>query len=183
MDRLRQRLEDGLSPRELDGAARVAPPLRLGGERLEHTQRPLTVLRARLDRPVVVDAREERPLEQRERLVAAPGGREPVRLERVDPGVGEADAVARGDERVVAEASAERPERAAQAGPGALVEHVRPEPRRNGGSPVDARVEREPREHRARPAGRERTPLASDLRADVADQAHAKHRQRVRSEH
>src|SRR6185436_1482284 len=91
----------------------------------------------------------------------------------------EADAVAGGDECAVgllAELPAQRPERASQARTGALVEHVRPEARRDGRARVQAGIQRQPGEEcgRAIEGGRCAV-LFADLDAKATDRMDTEH--------
>ena len=178
MNRLRERLERGLAPGQLDRPPDVAGVLGFPRQRLERSDGALAMRVARLEHPLVVEPGEQRALAERERLLAATLGAEPFRLEHVHPGaVGEPDAVAGRHERVGAERSPERPERAAQARAGALVEHVGPEARRDCCPRVATRVEREPAQQGARPPGRKLPSDAVDLDGDLSHEPDPHHRQ------
>ena len=180
VDLLRERLERGLTPRQRDRAAQIAVPC--GGRRqlLEQRDETFAVLVLCLERPLLVETGEEGAVAERERLVAAPVGAQALGLEHVDPRVRrQADAIACRDERLLAERAAERPERAAQARAGALVQHVGPEDGGDGRSRLEAGAEGEPGEQRARPPGRKRTAFAVDLRGDLAHEPQPQHRQSV----
>ena len=110
---------------------------------------------AELVHPFVVEAGEQLPSAQLERLI------EPLVLDeitergRVDPQPGaiEADALARRQQRLPglgAERSPDRPDRVAQARAGARVQHLGPETGGHVRPLVAAGVDREPREQRTR---------------------------------
>ena len=112
------------------------------------------MLVARLQHPVVVEVGEQRPAVQRDRGLEPPGG--DVRVELGEVGLAaQRDAVAAGDQRVVvAERPPQLPQRAAQRGARARVEHVGPEARGDRAARVLARMQREPRQQRPRATAR-----------------------------
>ena len=180
VDLLGERLERRLPPRQGDGAAQVSLPRGRCGKLLEQRHEALAVLVLRGQRPFLVEAREKRAVAERERLVRPSLRPEPVGLEHVDPrALCQADTIAGGDERLLAERAAEGPERAAEAGARALVEHVGPEDRGDGRPRLQARAQCQPRQQRARSPGRQRTALAVHLRGDLADESEPQHRQSV----
>ena len=119
------------------GAAEVAARARRRPRALSSSgDGALAVLVARLERPFVLEARPgTSPRASASASSQLPVGAEPLGLEHVDPRV-----VARGRRGRVSSTSVvgspsvppQRPERAAQARAGALVEHVGPEARRDG---------------------------------------------------
>ena len=115
----------------------------------------------RLVDPVVVDAREQLAVAQREGVLDTALGAQVLELARVDPHLGvarEPDPVARRGKQVrrAAQRRAQRGERDAQARPRAFVEHVGPEARCDLGPRMQPRIERQPCEQRphAPPRGR-----------------------------
>ena len=111
---------------------------------------------------------------------SCPAARSRSASPHVDPdAVPQTDAVACGDERAVgllAELPAQRPERAPQARAGALVEHVRPELRRDRRARVQAGVQRQPGEQSGGAVeGGRCAVLAADLDAKATDRVDAEH--------
>ena len=101
----------------------------------------------RRERPLLFEAGEEGTVAELERLVETSLPSETIRLEDVDPRVGgEADAIAGGDERLVAERTAQGPEGTPQARTSAFVEDVGPEDRGCGRSRLGAGTQPEPRQ-------------------------------------
>ena len=116
------------------------------------------MLLAGLDRPLFVEAVEDRRAARLERPRCIALVKPPLKLARVNSEVGalERDRVPRCDH-----VPGRGPERLAQlgqgdpqAGPRRLVEHVRPKARRKAAPWLWSRVQREIREHRARPSRR-----------------------------
>jgi hypothetical protein len=128
--------------------------------------------------PVIGEPVEQRTAHQRQRLVEPSLADEILERLRIDPHARvQADLIARGHELAVAERAAQLRQRGAQAGPGALVEHVGPKRPRHLAARVQPRVQRQPAEEAAEAAapGR-RQRLAVELERQLAEHAHAEHR-------
>jgi hypothetical protein len=113
---------------------------------------------------------------QRDRLLQPPRRHE--RIERGQVGLAaQRDPVAAGGQGVVvAQRAPQLPQRAAQRGAGARVEHVRPEASGHRPPRVLARMQREPGQQRPRAAtGRHGDRLAGGLGLQLAEESHAQH--------
>ena len=168
-----ERVEREPAPRPADSVVRGG-----GGRRelCQHRAEPLGVLVARLQHPVIVEVGEQRPAVQRDRGLEPPGG--DVRVELGQVGLAaQRDTVAARDQRVVAgERPPQLPQRAAQRGARAGVEHVGPEARGDRAARVLAGMQREPRQQRpGAAAGRRGDGGAVDLGLQLAEELHSQH--------
>ena len=141
-----------LPARELDRLADLAALLRRACKLLEQLDHPLAVPVARRDRPVVLEPLEQIAAAQLERRLGIVR-RQPLELAHVDPRVRARRARptrSPSTTKRVAELAAQRPQRAAQARPRALVEHVGPEAAGQLAPRDRPRRQRQVREHRPR---------------------------------
>ena len=124
-----------------------------GGERRVRGAQPVPVLVSRVEHPVRVELAEQVAAVQRDRLLGTPGRQQPFELADIDqePVAGEFHVVPSGAQVLGRrpERRAQRPQRTAQAGPGAGVQDVGPQ---QGGEPESGCADRAAR--RARPAAR-----------------------------
>ena len=161
--------------------AAARSPRRLGrvGERAQPRRQALAVRVALGQHPVLLEPGEQLAVAERERLLGPARREQRLDLARVDPRRVERDRVAVGDEADArrAERAAELVERRAQARPGARVEDVGPEARRDGRARVAAGMQREEAEQLAGAAARRRVeggPVG--LEGEAPEHAHAEHR-------
>ncbi len=180
-----ERVERRASPRPDD--RRVGVPVRVGlvGQAVEHAGEPVAELVARLQRPLVLEPGEQVAADQPGRLGEPAVAHLRVERLHVHPQAGagvEAEAVPPGhdDLPVRAQRAAQRPHRAAQTGPGARVQHVRPELRGHVTARMLAGVQRQPRQQAPRPPARRRGDrLAVPFDLHRPQQAHAEHARSV----
>ena len=120
-----------LAPSPIDRVTNRAPLIALAGQSLEQPDHLLAVTLARCHRPLVLHALEQLAAAERQRVLGRGIDGQPLELAGVDPQVRvrAKPYPLTVDDQTVAEGSAQRPQRAAQTGPGALIKHVRPEPR------------------------------------------------------
>jgi hypothetical protein len=118
---------------------------------------------------------------QRDRLQGAPGREQPVKLADIyqQPVAGQLNVVPPGVQVLAcrrAEGTAQRPQRAAQASPGAGVKHVRPQQGGEPGPAVRTGPQGEPAKQQAGPAAsRQRDGGAVELDPELAEQADLQH--------
>ncbi len=173
------RVERDLLAAQPDGRGAVAARLGRVGERAQPRRQTLAVRVALGQHPVLLEPGQQLAVAERERLLGPARREQRLDLARVDPRRVERDRVAVGDEADArrAERAAELVERRAQARPGARVEDVGPEPRRDGRARVAAGMQREEAEQLAGAAARrrvERGPVG--LEGEAPEHAHAEHR-------
>ena len=177
---LRQRLERDPLARPRDRAGMVAG--RRGGVRERGEQRAARrpVALARGVEPVAgFQAVQERPAPERQRRRR----RRVRRVRRVRLHLAQPDLAAGRDEMPVggcAERAADVRERAAEAGPRGLVEHVRPQPRRQRRARMRPGMQREiPEQRPRRTAVGQRHGPTVDLDDELAEHEHAQHGRRL----
>jgi hypothetical protein len=185
--RFPQRLELDPAARPADGRLEVALALGDRGEALDQIGQAPLVEAPGVDRPVVVEVRQERSLGQLDRFPQPTGPVELVERGGIHPEVRprpQADPLAGRDQvdgRFPAELAPEGRERRAQAPPGALLQHVGPEEAGDPRAGVEAGVEREPGEERpGAPAPRRVERVAVQLERQLSEAEDAEHRHRLR---
>ena len=174
---LPHRLERDLAP----GVGERCLGLGVLGQPLEQVDEAVAVGVARPQRPLVLEAGQQRRVAELRRPGELALGDEGIELAGVDQDVAvELDVVARrhdvGAARL-AEVAAQGPDRAAQARAGAGVEHVGPEARGELAAGLRPGVQREPGEEAPGPAsgrGRQRFPV--DLHRHRPEQANSEHK-------
>ena len=177
MHLLPHRLERDLAP----GVGERCLGLGVLGQPLEQVDEAVAVGVARPQRPLVLEAGQQRRVAELRRPGELALGDEGIELAGVDQDVAvELDVVARrhdvGAARL-AEVAAQGPDRAAQARAGAGVEHVGPEARGELAAGLRPGVQREPGEEAPGPAsgrGRQRFPV--DLHRHRPEQANSEHK-------
>ena len=163
-----------LPPGELDRLAELAALLRILGKPLEQLDHPLSMPVSGRHRPVVLEALEQVAAAQLERRCWIVTGGEPLELADVDPHsrlVAQTDPLPVDGQRV-AEPAAQHPQRAPQARPRALVEHVGPEAAGQLASRNRSRRQCQVREHRPRALRRRRVDLGP-VQLDLERAKHA----------
>jgi hypothetical protein len=176
----------GLLGERVEGDARAGVPNGLGrvrgpcGQLTQELAAALAVAVTGITRPLVVQPREELAVGEGKRVLEPPGRGLLLEGQRVDPGTAQPDRLPRGLEVVVGrvtERAAHGGQGGAQAGAGALLEHVGPEGAGKLGARPRARVEGEPGQQRSRLRGRGRlAPPSVGLQAQLPNQAHTQHR-------
>ena len=185
-ERTRRLLGRGLeiepATREASGGLRVARLLRPCAEDVQDRSHTVAVNRALLEHPVVVQIGQEVAAGELQRCLQATFCAQPLGLPDIDPDlrpVLDAHPIAAGVDDgggLVAGLPAQRRQRRPQAGPGAALEHVGPEHRRDPRARVQAGVVRQPRQERPRPLARdgvERTLV--HVEPELADESHPQH--------